>query len=673
MLMNINSDNILTDMQSLCPYIFNQPTYKNNDCIYKNPIYTDPYYTTRFGQIEYDLSKYIYKWRFIQQYNQKLSDNISYSAIPNIFIMITSHATDNKNDNSFQRRNTLRDMLKNSIYYNTEKLNYHFFTILIDNSADVEENDDLSIYYLPSPSEIDQANLKNNRNYYLNYQAIKYINQLDYKIDFIIKIHDDSYLCLDQLINELSLRPKTYYFQGIYKDYENDDTTTNDQEEDILQYIPDLYDHFMVFTYDLSVHFLSKLTEKSLYQNFIPSYTFSNMINILISELVAFDRIVIYNDQINTDLDDINFCINHRVFLNSAEKVVERGSSFQQDYFTFRANELHHIKDIYTINDVYRKINIPEVYQKLFQKIPINKLYTLQCAEYQFKMVECEKFSTKLSFIHIPKTAGTSFYQQYLDKVHFLYPSPGGDELSLSHYKHRNSKLNADKAYYNPYKIATFFREPIHHVYSLYLECKYDAWGIDTRSDTFPTNEHEDHQSGFTPAFDLWLEHFNTNVTTIDNFNCYHPHNLQMRYIASNNTIGLRSEEMYNYLIDEEMNIKFDSETKRRVKEDLSFFGLTEYYLTSICLFEYKSFGRFLNCGCDCSKPHNCTKYEKHESHNVPPHPIDALSDKTISLIENLVDQDLKLYQYATSLFKQRVHQFTQQTNIKLCGFTYAE
>lgn len=254
-----------------------------------------------------------------------------------------------------------------------------------------------------------------------------------------------------------------------------------------------------------------------------------------------------------------------------------------------------------------------------------------------------------VSLIHIPKTAGTSFYEQYKHRITFKRPSPGNDERSYNYLNNNDSKN---------YALMTFFRNPRNHVYSQYLECKWDSWGKKVTAGTnFPRDIKEDENRGYTPAFEQWLLHFNVTPFTTNMYNCYQPYNMQTRYFETS------QKDAHNFKPD---GTVFTDKAAQRIK-DLWFFGITEHYTTSTCLFEYKVTGELPDY-CDCTHEKKVApQHEKRVTHFVPTHSIDVLSKRTVKLIDLLILQDNLLYTFALSLFKRRVRELSTQTKKIIC------
>ena len=256
----------------------------------------------------------------------------------------------------------------------------------------------------------------------------------------------------------------------------------------------------------------------------------------------------------------------------------------------------------------------------------------------------------RLSFIHIPKTAGTSFYNSFKRKFKFKESSPGFDELSLPYYETQNAT-----------NLFTFFRDPSRHVYSQYLECKWDHWGLRVTNNTkFPRRHAENEKTGYMPDFFDWLRHFNRTSITKSHFHCYHPLNMQVRYLQSHKKIP------HNVDVDA---LYFTNQTKEQIKK-LKFFGLTEAYTLTTCILEYMLLNNTVPKHCDCTFG-NPTQpkflEQKKITHGVPPHPFEVLNNVTKHLIQDLTKQDALLYDYAKILFWKRVKTIENKSGIIFC------
>lgn len=262
-----------------------------------------------------------------------------------------------------------------------------------------------------------------------------------------------------------------------------------------------------------------------------------------------------------------------------------------------------------------------------------------------------KKNKIKISLMHIPKTSGTSFNQLYKSKVDFARQSPGPDEKSFSFLK----KYDSD------YKIVTFFRNPIDHVFSQYLECRFDEWGKSvTKGTLFPRNRKEDYFKGDTPDFDSWLQHFKNDPFTTDNFNCYNPKNIQTRYLQTQSI-----ENPHNFLFD---SIEFNEIGKQRIKS-MIFFGLQDYFLLSTCLFDTTVLEIFDEKKCDCTQKKTSKNDLVRITHGVPPHSTSVLKKKTKDLIDLFVQEDQKLFSFAKRIFFFRVQKVEKELNINFCGY----
>ena len=213
--------------------------------------------------------------------------------------------------------------------------------------------------------------------------------------------------------------------------------------------------------------------------------------------------------------------------------------------------------------------------------------------------------------------------------------------------------------------MVVFLRDPMSHVLSQFLECKYDAWGKKMTNHTgFPGYYDLDHALG---GFDDWVQYFDhlkTNRTRFGEhaaYKCYDPYNMQSRYFATDRGYP----HFVNSLADQWPNIDIARKRLNRVQV----VGIVEHYPASLCLFEYLAGGQqFLTEGCQVCEGEQLQVVKSliHEAHNVPPHSIDLISNVTRLMIQNMTTIDQQLYESARGIFQRHVDQVREETGIDL-------
>lgn len=248
-----------------------------------------------------------------------------------------------------------------------------------------------------------------------------------------------------------------------------------------------------------------------------------------------------------------------------------------------------------------------------------------------------------VNFLHIPKCAGVSFYTEMKDIVKFSDYSPGNNEVCMGYMKkHKN----------NGYKEITFVRNPIKHILSQYIMCRYSPWGKMETGKTFwksfrPDNFEADDYSGFGD----WLNYFHKST---DSHRCYYPYNLQTRVLTCDKHKG-------HYHIE---NFKYSSENAfKALKEMNGVFGVVEYYPESLCLIRHYldlDFPKW--CNCKYRDEYSMVHYD----HNMPKHSINKVPEKIIDDAMSFIKHDIELYNKALVLFLKRIHELENQKNIKI-------
>lgn len=263
-------------------------------------------------------------------------------------------------------------------------------------------------------------------------------------------------------------------------------------------------------------------------------------------------------------------------------------------------------------------------------------------------------------FIHIPKTGGDSFMKDAPVLMKVGDTLKGNDEVTIPDTKAPLSTM------------AVFIRQPVHHVYSQFLECKYDSWGKATTKNTnFPREQMNVSSSGFTS----WLHHFyavkddlNSSTPIIyDYFNCYNPWDMQTRFLSLD--FGRNMFKIPPLAV-----------ALRNLKS-VMFVGLTDFYRESGCLFKYHSTGRLSHaCACNSSstlpndknvttEAETETFIPSHLTHNVPPHSIHDLNEEQLKMIHTMTNLDAKVFHLALEIFYNRVKKAHHETGVDvLCG-----
>lgn len=214
----------------------------------------------------------------------------------------------------------------------------------------------------------------------------------------------------------------------------------------------------------------------------------------------------------------------------------------------------------------------------------------------------------KLNFMHIPKTAGTSFVQD----------APKVTRRAEQHYCHFQGL------------IVTMLRAPRSHVYSQFMHCKTSELHEYARSELEGV------------SFKSWLEKWIEEGEEADLFCCYNPHNLQKRFLTCKRHGDLKS-------------------ARQRVGS-MFMVGIAEFYQESQCLIHYQTTGQ-LPAWCNCmDKAAWDGGNFSHDDHGVAPHSIGELSNAELDLLDQLVGDDEKLYTDAVLRFKEDIKKVEEAT-----------
>lgn len=232
-----------------------------------------------------------------------------------------------------------------------------------------------------------------------------------------------------------------------------------------------------------------------------------------------------------------------------------------------------------------------------------------------------------INFLHIPKTAGVSFYTEMKHLIKFSDTSPGRNEKCYYYIKVKRPPQ---------YPMVTFLREPVKHVLSQYVFCRYSAWGKSVTGrywDSYPDDMYE--------GFEKWLEDYESPQWR--KTQCYFPYNLQTRFLTCTQERG----HYYNNLQYYDSDWAFANLMSME-----GGYGLTEYYPESLCLIMF-TLEMEIPKWCDCNFRDQYVKV--HYSHDVPRHSVEMISPKALTTVNEMTVHDHHLYNRAVEVFKARL------------------
>ncbi|CAE7758412.1 unnamed protein product [Symbiodinium pilosum] len=257
----------------------------------------------------------------------------------------------------------------------------------------------------------------------------------------------------------------------------------------------------------------------------------------------------------------------------------------------------------------------------------------------------------RIMFLHIPKTAGTSFVADAMLMVPSSVAFLDNGELSLLGTPHFRNETRV-----------VMLRNPLDHVLSQFLECKFDWWGKRVTAGTdFP------FKPGVYGGLDEWVHHFtnlkNTSVLGFEpdskewaravSHNCYNPWNMQSRYLASTWDHYVPFSELQP-----------DIEAARKSLQGVQVVGVPELYVESLCLVHLETHGH-LPKSCTCGQQGPLAQIST-ESHYVPNHTISDLPDNLLAEMAKLVQVDAQIYVDALNRFEAAVRLASDRTGIKM-------
>lgn len=248
-----------------------------------------------------------------------------------------------------------------------------------------------------------------------------------------------------------------------------------------------------------------------------------------------------------------------------------------------------------------------------------------------------------LIMIHIPKTAATSLKKE-------LHANSIGIKQGYDEYCYLERK------YWGGF-LLTFLRAPRAHVYSQYLECRYDDFGKkQTAGTSFPRDVDD------VTGVSQWIEHFHNDWNPKKgDYNCYNPRNMQTRVLTCvNHRWDLHHEPVY---VAGEQFVNRQNAALTHINE-IDWVGITEFYHESWCLLLHQLKRELpVDCG-QCEAANNITHV--HDTHHVPKHDPNDIPVDVLKKIDSLTTSDVEVYIEGLKRFCYNIQTLYQQSGKKV-------
>ena len=249
-------------------------------------------------------------------------------------------------------------------------------------------------------------------------------------------------------------------------------------------------------------------------------------------------------------------------------------------------------------------------------------------------------------FLHISKTGGKSLIKEA--RRHGVF---------LAHKEHCYGVLGHVAGAVN----MVMLRSPRAHVYSQFLMCRFSKWGKSViRSTTFPRVKNTIANATLLP----WLKHFDPEQWFFSEgkasscrkrcFNCYHPLNMQTRFLTCAHGFPRRIEKRF-----------LSGDTLDQAKRTLQTFewvGVTELFHESLCLLFYQARGGRLPARCDCASQEGKKYEEARVTHGLPAHDVRDLGPAIRRRVDALTKLDRGLYAFALGRLLRRLRDMEAET-----------
>jgi hypothetical protein len=258
------------------------------------------------------------------------------------------------------------------------------------------------------------------------------------------------------------------------------------------------------------------------------------------------------------------------------------------------------------------------------------------------------------SYVHISKCSGSTWVALLRQLKLSVFPTwrAGWQEFSV---QYQRTTLGTKAAYH-----LTTLRSPRHHVFSMFMHCKY----FQNQKNKNQTNRWQWRDTDDEAGFKIWLDyHVPMGPGNRDKHQChFHPANYQSRHLTSSakRPHGLEGGDPFEP----------DVSVANRTYWELDFVGLTEFVHESRCLLYYRLKSNaipealtYLDNNCRCDAPAPTPTHEEventgnvHVKHHEGTHRsnLEDLPQDILSKVDDLTRIDQSIYNVA-------LHQFIEE------------
>jgi hypothetical protein len=240
-----------------------------------------------------------------------------------------------------------------------------------------------------------------------------------------------------------------------------------------------------------------------------------------------------------------------------------------------------------------------------------------------------------IRYVHIPKTGGSSL----ASKWKIFAPEECFDHVAAG----ANFTMAS-------------LRSPRAHVHSLFLECRHSRWGrTQTNGTAFPRTDNA------TADYSAWLQHFvhGGGAGPAFDYRCYDPRDMQTRQLSCTWRPVRRRQDSPGPVPTGWLNYRDprhahhasaptapDPELTalRTVATRADFVLVTDLYLESMCVFEFRRLGA-LPAGCTCAEQRaGRGLHLVNLRHGLPPHTEGGLAAGDLAAVDQLTVSDRAVF-----------------------------